>query len=216
VFTKEHDLHQVYATLRRFRDSNGHNLRKLVKEICMDDMDDSMISPLVMLIKFPHLQHLSARQRRLNTNLEADSKILQEWIKGGLLVPGSLSLERLDLFHYNMASDEPFLELFEKTVNRISKNSVTLDIKRCGYPKQHTSLPSETEDGLSQDDRLCKQIIDRFARCWACDAPQQYCWQCTIKCAGCGTNRLPPVANDNQRRTRTAKSAKVDEFGLFD
>ncbi|KAI7878781.1 hypothetical protein K492DRAFT_208776 [Lichtheimia hyalospora FSU 10163] len=123
------DLSSLYAALRRLRDSNG--LRTMVKEVIMDGNDDAMISPIIMLVKFPQLRHLSTRHRRFNTNLEVDSKMIQELLKNGTLKPHSLALESVNVYHHYM-STEPHLDTFQRTLNRLSRNQyVQLDIREC-------------------------------------------------------------------------------------
>ncbi|KAG0188525.1 hypothetical protein DFQ28_004732 [Apophysomyces sp. BC1034] len=97
---------EIYAALRRLKDSNG--LRFLVQEVIMDHTDDSMLSPIVMLVKFPHLKYLSARYRSSNTDLGADAKVLQEHLNCGTFQPQSLALKRLNIYHYNMSSETYF------------------------------------------------------------------------------------------------------------
>ncbi|KAI8366739.1 uncharacterized protein BYT42DRAFT_587724 [Radiomyces spectabilis] len=240
-------LHAIYAALRRFRDSNG--LRFLVREINMDNTDDSMFSPIVMLVKFPNLRHLSVKNRRFNTNLEADTKVLQEMLKGGTLKPGSLRLQRLDIYHYYM-DFEPHLAVFQKTLNRLSEDAnVVLDIRKCGYQADgdmhglqqrmgNLSLPNNNPDAaVPEDGQLdrpprndvgCQRIINIGMACWACDHVFVHCWICQPRCSGCHIKRIPPLANQQQRKLREKqrkliaqrnrapeKEEELDEFSVF-
>lgn len=123
----------------------------------MDDCDDADLSPIVMLIKFPHLRKLSARNRKENTNLEVDIKLLQEMLKFGTIKPNSLPIEKLNIYHYYM-DFEPHLQAYQKTWNKLSIHPhVELDIRHCDY------LPEDQkETELEQELSLLEQRIQRL------------------------------------------------------
>ncbi|KAI8141919.1 hypothetical protein BJV82DRAFT_714394 [Fennellomyces sp. T-0311] len=212
-------LSQVYAGLRRFRDTNG--LRSLVHEVIMDGNDDpNNINFIIMLVKFPELRHLSARHRRFNTNLEADTKVLQELLKNGTLKPHSIPLERADIYHYYM-NNEPHLGSFQKTLNRISKFPVRLDIRVCSKSPSSQTLEEAMANVTIAE---CNRIVSTEASCWACQYRFQRCWICESTCVGCQRKRLPPQANDQKRRhvSLEKKAAELrqieldDEFSVFE
>ncbi|KAI8328794.1 hypothetical protein BC941DRAFT_406361 [Chlamydoabsidia padenii] len=219
-----HGLHAVYAALRRFRDDNGHDLRRLVEKVVMDGTDDSMISPIVMLVKFPRLRILSAKHRRFNTNLETDTKILQELIKQGKITNGTLSLEQLMLYHYYM-DNEPHLDAFQRTLDRLTNSQeVQLDIRRCYDPSLETLINTHLRLDPSSHGVGCLRIISRDALCWNCHVHLDRCWKCEPRCKGCKAKRLPPLANDNQRKQKLVKIKKQpimdqelqEHFSLFE
>lgn len=116
----------------------------MVKEVIMDGNDDAMISPIIMLVKFPQLRHLSTRHRRFNTSLEVDSKMIQELLKNGTLQPNSLDLESVNVYHHYM-STEPHLDTFQRTLNRISRHQhVKLDIRECDRTPLHQQTTTTT------------------------------------------------------------------------
>ncbi|ORZ11427.1 hypothetical protein BCR42DRAFT_99792 [Absidia repens] len=226
-----HGLHAVYAALRRFRDDNGHGLRLRVEQISMNGTDDSMISPIVMMVKFPRMLRLSAKQRRFNTNLETDTKILQELIKRGSLQPGSLALRHLDIYHYYM-DYEPHLDAYQRTLDRLCVDKVELDIRRCYDP------PSTLEDQMDElqldttnhndnnqqqpqqqqqqqqqqpqpQQQYCTRIISKTERCWACHTLLTRCWHCVSHCTQCKTKRLPPLANAHQHKQQRLEQQKL-------
>lgn len=123
----------------------------------MDDNDDPDFSPIIMLIKFPHLRKLSAKHRKENTNLEVDIKLLQEMLKFKDVKPGSLPIEKLNIYHYYM-DYEPHLATYQKTWNKISIHPhVELDIKICGYLP-----PDQKENELERELTLLEQRIQRL------------------------------------------------------
>ncbi|KAI9472950.1 hypothetical protein BDB00DRAFT_215320 [Zychaea mexicana] len=189
----------------------------------MDGNDDANISFIIMFVKFPELRHLSARYRRFSTNVEADTKVLQELLKNGTLKPHSIPLERVNIYHYYF-NTEPHLDAFQKTLNRISKFPVHLDIRRCYVPTTTTTTTTssngdgdarqqeqqrsleEAMEGVSISE-ACYNIVSKEAQCWACLHSFERCWKCESICAACQRTRLPPLANDQklqdfQRRRR--------------
>ncbi|KAG0001573.1 hypothetical protein BGZ79_004453 [Entomortierella chlamydospora] len=95
-------ISEIYAVLRRFRKENGlvDHVREASSSIYMDSTDSLHFpSPLVMLIKFPHLQVLSSRYRRQQTNLITDMLTLKDMLRNGDILPHSLELRRWDLFN---------------------------------------------------------------------------------------------------------------------
>ncbi|KAF9116663.1 hypothetical protein BGX27_000582 [Mortierella sp. AM989] len=98
-------ISEIYAVLRRFRKEN--QLVNYVREIYMDSTDSPHFpSPLVMLIKFPHLQVLSSRYRRKQTSLTTDAHILKDMLRNGDIMPHSLELRRWDIFHPFMTKED--------------------------------------------------------------------------------------------------------------
>lgn len=165
----------------------------------MDDCDDADLSPIIMLIKFPHLRKLSARNRKENTNFEVDIKLLQEMLKYGSVKPNSLPIEKLNIYHYYM-DFEPHLLAYQKTWNKLSIHPhVELDIRHCGYlpeDQRETELEQELslleqriqrlqmqQDGQSRhrliheqpDDLGLRRRVDRCQRILCVDAQ---CWSC--------------------------------------
>ncbi|KAI9478580.1 MAG: hypothetical protein EXX96DRAFT_482807 [Benjaminiella poitrasii] len=195
----------------------------------MDDSDDADLSPIIMLIKFPHLRKLSARNRKENTNLEVDIKLLQEMMKFGSVKIGTLPIEKLNIYHYYM-DFEPHLLAYQKTWNKLSIHPhVELDIRTCGYlPEDQKEEELERELSLleqriqrlqMQQDRMhqritplpdteyrqvnrCQRIVSVDAQCWSCGYNFEHCWKCVPLCGGCNLKRIPPMANDNQIRLK--------------
>ncbi|KAI7867367.1 hypothetical protein BDF14DRAFT_1726473 [Spinellus fusiger] len=195
----------------------------------MDGTDDSMFSPLIMLVKFPSLRRLSAKYRRFNTRLEADTKVLQEMLRQGTLQPGTFELESIEIYHPYM-THEPQLEVFQKTLQRLSRHSwVDVDIRKCGdLPEEDsvdvdgtvalqrllisspdTAAPAanlQNQDHQGNSDisissaPVCQRIISTTARCWACRTPFKQCWMCVPICSGCHSRRLPPLVNIQRAR----------------
>ncbi|KAF9917070.1 hypothetical protein BX616_002008 [Lobosporangium transversale] len=98
-------ISEVYAVLRRFRKENG--LVDFVREINMDATDSPQFpSPLVMLVKFPHLEILSARYRRKQTSLATDTHTLKDMLRNGDFMPHSLKLRRWNVFHPYMTKED--------------------------------------------------------------------------------------------------------------
>ncbi|KAI9260223.1 hypothetical protein BY458DRAFT_478444 [Sporodiniella umbellata] len=202
-----YDLHKLYSSLRKLSDSNG--LHRHVQEVRMDDCDDPDFSPLVMLMKFPSLKCISATHRKQTTNLLVDIKFLQDMLKFGRILPGSLPIERLNLYHHSMEYEE-FLDTYQKTWNRISSHPhVQLDIRTCNHPieQNHPSSPPG-----------CLRIIQSGARCWSCRSPFDTCYRCVPLCSGCQKRRIPPAANEQQ--TQLKQKIKLDsvqdDFSLFE
>lgn len=201
----------------------------------MDDSDDADLSPIIMLIKFPHLRKLSARNRKENTNLEVDIKLLQEMLKFGSVKPNSLPIEKLNIYHYYM-DFEPHLSAYQKTWNKLSIHPhVELDVRYCGYlPEDQKETELERELSLleqriqrlqmQQDSRQrvtqqpdapelrrmdrCQRVLCTTAQCWSCGYHFEHCWKCVPVCAGCNIKRIPPMANDNQIRLKHRRQAK--------
>ncbi|CEP15587.1 hypothetical protein [Parasitella parasitica] len=198
----------------------------------MDDNDDADLSPIIMLIKFPRLRKLSARNRKENTNLEVDTKLLQEMLKFGSLKSNSLPIEKLNIYHYYM-DFEPHLLAYQKTWNKLSIHPhVELDIRHCGYlpdDQKETELEQElslleqriqrlqtqqegqrraTQEQQPDDPRFksridrCQRILCVDAQCWSCGYHFEHCWKCVPVCQGCKGKRIPPMANDNQIRLK--------------
>ncbi|KAI8076349.1 uncharacterized protein BX664DRAFT_389676 [Halteromyces radiatus] len=228
IFNLDCGLSAVYAALRRFRDSNGLGLRLLVKEVVMDGTDDSMISPIVMMVKFPRMQKLSAKHRRFNTNLEADTKILQELMKRGSLEENSLALEQLDIYHYYM-DQEPHLDVYQKTLNRLSQHGkVSLDVRRCKEwngerSRRSIDIPQQQEEeileqlddlNIHRDNNYCHKVISTTATCWKCDYEFKRCWHCVTHCTQCRSVRLPPLANDNSRKQLKLRSQQDEDTSM--
>lgn len=200
----------------------------------MDDNDDSYFSPIIMLIKFPNLRRLSAKNRKDNTNLEVDIKILQEMLKFESVKPKSLPIEKLNIYHYYM-DFEPHLLAYQKTWNKLSMHPhVELDIRTCGHlPEDQKENELERELSLleqriqrlqmQQDGRQrvtpsisdhqsaqrCQRIVCTTAQCWSCGYRFEYCWKCVSVCDGCKARRIPPIANDNQMRLKAKQQIKT-------
>ncbi|KAI9029676.1 hypothetical protein CLU79DRAFT_716317 [Phycomyces nitens] len=236
------DLSAIYAALRRLRDSNG--LRQLVREVVMDGTDDSMFSPLVMLVKFPNMRRLCARNRRFNTKLKQDTKALLDMIKAGTIGWNTFELEAIEIYHHYMTT-EPYLQVFQKTLQRLSRHpSVSIDIRMCGdesekdnkgklkyqliYPLCISRLPIATDDILDQPSQACQRIVSKTAKCWACNHHFRKCWMCAPICGGCNSRRLPPMVNDqkkqqniiNQRLVQQINAQRqqepIEEFSVFE
>jgi hypothetical protein len=202
----------------------------------MDDNDDAFFSPIIMFVKFPNLQRLRARNRRDNTNLEIDIKLLQEMMKFDRLKPGTLLIEKLSIYHYYM-DYEPHLPLFQKTLNKLSIHPhVELDIRACGYlpdDQKENELEHELslleqrinrlqmeldggrprnrsdEDASFRKVDRCQRIVCVDAQCWSCGYRFDRCWKCVPVCGGCHIKRMPPMANDNQIRLKKRIQNKV-------
>lgn len=172
-----------------------------------------------MLVKFPQLRRLSTRHRRFNTNIEADTKVLQEMLKAGTLRPGTLPLERVDIYHYYMTV-EPHLPAFQKTLNRLSRHDhVQLDVRECSdlvsyVDRSLANLRLEQQHGDLLVDGFCQRIVRIDAQCWACGTVFERCMVCVPKCAGCGRKRLPPLVNDQKKREMATRSG-VSSRALF-
>jgi len=195
------NLHTIYATLRRFRDDDTLNhLKPVVESVSMDNFDDPMISPIVMLIKFPNLRHIRARNRRYTTSIESDAKVLQEFLNQGKIKRHSLNLESYELYHPYM-NEERMLRRFQSTLNTLARTgSVELDIRQCLHvidPLPGVDDPTQPEEiRPTTSPVLCRRIIRKAAKCWACGEPETFCYQCVEKCTNCGLRRLPPFVND--------------------
>ena len=211
----------------------------------MDDNDDPDLSPIIMVIKFPNLKILSATNRKENTNLEVDIKLLQEMLKFNSVEPGSLPIEKINLYHYYM-DYEPHLNAYQRTWNKLSMHKqVQLDIKICGYlpddqmeedeltrelsilEQRIQRLQMQQEENRVRNNTLqadkCQRIMCITAECWSCGHHFEHCWKCVPFCKGCKIKRIPPMANDNQirlksRRRITPKNQLVadeDDFSVF-
>ncbi|KAL0076180.1 hypothetical protein F4703DRAFT_1325384 [Phycomyces blakesleeanus] len=209
----------------------------------MDSTDDSMFSPLVMLVKFPNLHRLYARNRRFNTKIKEDTKALLDMIKSGTIKLKTFELERIEIYHHYMTT-EPYLEVFQRTIQRLSRHpSVYIDIRMCGdvseqqgtQPKTQTQTQTQTQtletDQLNptQSSPPCQKIVSKVAKCWACDYHFKQCWMCAPFCGGCNSRRLPPMVNDqkkqqnliNQRLLQQTNALRQqdpveDEFSVFE
>ncbi|CAO3588314.1 unnamed protein product [Absidia cylindrospora] len=222
-----HGLQAVYAALRRFRNDNGHGLRLRVEQVNMNGTDDSMISPIVMLVKFPNMLRLSAKHRRFTTNLETDTKILQELIKRASLQPASLALRHLDIYHYYM-EHEPHLDAYQRTLDRLCKDKVELDIRRCYDASMVDQMDQLQLESGPTTEQYCTRIISRTEQCYACQTLLTRCWHCVSHCTQCKTKRLPPLANAHQHKQRQQKRTLLetnmaimdpdlkDQFSLFE
>ncbi|KAJ2960102.1 hypothetical protein NQZ79_g4517 [Umbelopsis isabellina] len=195
------DLHAIYATLRRFRDDNTLNhLRPLVESVYMDSFDDPMISPIVMLVKFPSLQHISATNRRYNTSIESDTKVLQSFLKQRKILPGSLSLQSYHVYNPYMNEDR-LLSRFQSTLSLLAKSgSVQLDIKECSHALVSQPVANNLDNETTGEDDVhlqtyCHRIISKYAKCLFCGEPEVFCYKCVEKCSNCGVRRLPPFVN---------------------
>ncbi|KAG0083482.1 hypothetical protein BGZ92_010747 [Podila epicladia] len=125
---------------RRIRKSN--RLVDFVREVYMDGTDSMHFpSPLVMIIKFPHLQVLSSRYRRNQTSIVRETDLLKDMLRNGSIVKHGLQLRRWDIFHPYMTKDEGVVP-FKHILHLISDvdNGVTLDIKRCPGPKDGSEI----------------------------------------------------------------------------
>ncbi|KAI8987886.1 hypothetical protein BDF20DRAFT_852683 [Mycotypha africana] len=233
------DLHRIYSSLRKLGDANG--LKQLIYEVVMDGMDDADLSPIVMLIKFPNLRRLSARYRKKTTDLEVDVKLLQEMLKFGTIKPKSLPLTEVRVYHFNM-DFEPHLTAYQKTLNKVSVfPKVKLDIRPCGFIQtvgngsgsnlnpavmnndrqlQGENDQREQLSDLPQDSiEECQRIISKSEQCWSCGFLFRYCWICVPVCDSCKVRRVPPLANDKQRLSRSKQWVSVandDDFKVFE
>ncbi|KAG0246718.1 hypothetical protein BGX31_009847 [Mortierella sp. GBA43] len=145
---------EIYAVLRRFRKENG--LVNHVREIYMDGTDsDQYPSPLVMLIKFPHLEILSSRHRRKQTSLTTDIHTLKAMLRDGRVAPYSLRLRRWDIFHpYMTEMVEEDVAGFQGILNAISIVGAELNETRPPSEKEPASDSKKTK-GVQLDIRLC-------------------------------------------------------------
>ncbi|RCI01754.1 hypothetical protein CU098_010782 [Rhizopus stolonifer] len=171
----------------------------------MDDCDDPNFSPIIMIIKFPHLRYLSAKNRPENTNLEVDIKLLQEMLKFASVQPHSLPIQYVHVYHYQM-DVEPHLQAYQKTWNKLSQHGhVQLDIRICDHMDALTHQP-------------CQRIVCTTAQCWSCGYHFNHCWKCVSICDGCKIKRIPPLANDNQAKLKHQRKRieqETDEFSVF-
>ncbi|CAO3636729.1 unnamed protein product [Cunninghamella blakesleeana] len=202
----------------------------------MDNTDDSMISPIVMIVMFPNLKRLSAKHRQFNTNLEGDTKILQEFIKQGTLKEKTLSLQYFNIYHFYM-DNEPYLDVFQKTINKLSRyDRVQLDIRRCNFINSNSIIEQQLAqlnlyiNNDEQEYNGCTKIISIESRCWKCDNLFTRCWNCQTHCLKCKTKRLPAIANDHQKSKSQSNKRSLsirshqpimeddlkEEFCLFD
>jgi hypothetical protein len=223
------NLHTIYATLRRFRDdSNLNHLRPIVESVTMDGFDDPMISPIVMIVKFPNLRHIAARNRRYTTSVETDTKVLHEFLNSGKISQHSLKLETYQLYHPYMI-EERTLRRFQSTLNALTLNaSVELDIRQCSHIAEPVPIMDNDLDATADEDNRqvqspveCRRIVRKGAKCWACGEPEEYCYQCVEKCANCGLRRLPPFVSDVHvleaaGRPNNADDNSEDMFSVFE
>ncbi|KAF9427811.1 hypothetical protein BGZ94_004102 [Podila epigama] len=141
---------EIYAVLRRFRKSNG--LVDYVREVYMDGTDTVYFpSPLVMMIKFPHLRVLSSRYRRNETSLVRETNLLKGMLKNGTFTPHGLQLRQWDIFHPYMTKEEGITTLKhildeitlvgQPVPGEKAPVGVILDIKRCpGVEKSSSNM----------------------------------------------------------------------------
>ncbi|KAK3822846.1 MAG: hypothetical protein J3Q66DRAFT_330259 [Benniella sp.] len=151
-------ISEIYAVLRRFRKENG--LVDHVREIYMDGTDSPQFpSPLVMLIKFPHLEVLSSRYRRKQTGLTTDIHTLKSMLRDGDIAPHSLRLRRWDIFHPYMTWED--VTGFKNILNAITTigtelseespdNNLTIQEKHSGR-----RAPSRILTGVQLDIHPC-------------------------------------------------------------
>ncbi|KAI8980940.1 hypothetical protein BDB01DRAFT_724378 [Pilobolus umbonatus] len=200
----------------------------------MDNVDDPDLSPIIMIIKFPNIQVLSAKNRKENTNLEVDIKLLQEMLKHGGVKPKSLPIRSINVYHHYM-DYEPYISTYQDTWNRLSIHSqVEMDIRQCGYSLTLMQLNnmsiSSTDHNINHDDNStdvtvdeCHRIISTNAQCWCCGYHFDKCWKCESLCMGCNSKRLTPSANDIQikiksqrHKTHTHLIADEEDFSVFE
>lgn len=137
----------------------------LAIQIYMDGTDSPQFpSPLVMLIKFPHLEVLSSRYRRKQTGVTTDIHTLKSMLREGDIAPHSLQLRRWDIFHPYMTKED--VTGFKNILNAIAivgaelseesldNNSVTFQEKHDG-----TKAP-RTLAGVQLDIHLCPGPMD--------------------------------------------------------
>lgn len=107
------------------------------------DGTDSMHfpSPLVMIIKFPHLHILSSRYRRNQTSIVRETDLLKDMLRNGSIAEHGLQLRRWDIFHPYMTQDEGVVA-FKHILDLISNvgKGVALDIKRCPGPEDGATV----------------------------------------------------------------------------
>ncbi|KAF9439169.1 hypothetical protein BGZ76_010068 [Entomortierella beljakovae] len=159
-------ISEIYAVLRRFRKEN--RLVDYVREINMDSTDSPQFpSPLVMLIKFPHLEVLSSRYRRKQTSLNTDAYTLRDMLKNGDIVPHSLKLKRWDLFHPYMIKED-YTE-FKKILDAIS---IVGENKEQDQKSDDSHPSSESLDtiGVVLDIHLCQGQIPGLSNTAAANA----------------------------------------------
>ncbi|KAF9566200.1 hypothetical protein EC968_003816 [Mortierella alpina] len=134
-------ISEVYAVLRRFRKENG--LIDFVREIYMDSTDTHHFpEPLVMLIKFPHLEVLSSRYRRKYTTLINDMRTIKDWLRNGVILPHSLRLRRWDIFHpYMVKEDVTGFKSILDTITIVGRDAV--------------DRPEASSSGVALDIRIC-------------------------------------------------------------
>ncbi|KAI8357767.1 hypothetical protein B0O80DRAFT_295564 [Mortierella sp. GBAus27b] len=122
----------------------------------MDGTDsDQYPSPLVMLIKFPHLEILSSRHRRKQTSLTTDIHTLKAMLRDGRVAPYSLRLRRWDIFHpYMTEMVEEDVAGFQGILNAISIVGAELNETRPPSEKEPASDSKKTK-GVQLDIRLC-------------------------------------------------------------
>lgn len=108
----------------------------------MDSTDSPHFpSPLVMLIKFPHLEVLSSRYRRGQTSLNTDTHTLKDMLRNGDISEHSLKLRRWDVFHPYMTNEDAvgfkaILDAISLVGQEHHGRGVVLDIKPCPGPPE--------------------------------------------------------------------------------
>ncbi|GJJ74895.1 hypothetical protein EMPS_07253 [Entomortierella parvispora] len=146
-------ISEIYAVLRRFRKDN--RLVDFVREIYMDSTDSPHFpSPLVMLIKFPHLEILSSRYRRGQTSLNTDTHTLKDMLRNGDIGEHSLKLRRWDIFHPYMTNEDvvgfkAILDAIALVGQEANGPGVILDIKPCPGPLEGASVEAPTTPGAT-------------------------------------------------------------------
>ncbi|KAH8554006.1 hypothetical protein BGW37DRAFT_421437 [Umbelopsis sp. PMI_123] len=194
----------------------------------MDGFDDPMISPIVMIVKFPNLRHIGARNRRYTTSIDTDTKVLHEFLSNGKISKHSLKLESYQLYNPYMNEERTFRR-FQSTLNALASNgSVELDIRQCSYITEPVPIMDDDLDATAVEDGRqirspveCRRIIRKGAKCWACGEPEEYCYKCVNKCSNCGLRRLPPFVNDIHvleaaGRPSDANDNSEDMFSVFE
>ncbi|KAF9197617.1 hypothetical protein BGZ49_001860 [Haplosporangium sp. Z 27] len=160
-------ISEIYAVLRRFRKEN--RLVHYVREIYMDSTDSPQFpSPLVMLIKFPHLQVLSSRYRRKQTSLTTDAHTLKDMLRNGDILPHSLELRRWDIFNPYMTKED--VTGFKQILDAISivggemssdqennkdRDGETRQQKASNLESNLSKLSSRESSGVLLDIRMC-------------------------------------------------------------
>ncbi|ORZ28173.1 hypothetical protein BCR41DRAFT_280433, partial [Lobosporangium transversale] len=181
----------------------------------MDATDSPQFpSPLVMLVKFPHLEILSARYRRKQTSLATDTHTLKDMLRNGDFMPHSLKLRRWNVFHPYMTKED--VTGFKQILDAIA--IVSTQARDEDSTNNDSALTEQTSGRISgvqldiESSQSCSNIVWELERCRMCDAPQDRCWHCVWKCVTCGEERAPPYINhqtalERQRRRQVSVAA---------